>query len=40
MEVAEDLGHHVASLSITKLKKDDYYIPRSQIIGEVLNDGD
>jgi hypothetical protein len=39
-EVTYEQGTINNGISITKLKKDDFYIPRSQLIGEVFDDLD
>ena len=39
-EVTEDQGDNWGNLRITTLKKQEFFIPRSQLVGEIFQDGD
>lgn len=38
--MTEDQGGEHLSVSITTLKKNNYFIPKSQVVGEIFIDGD
>lgn len=39
-EVTEDQGGNNVFVYITTLKKNSFFIPKSQVVGEIFNDGD
>ena len=38
--MTEEQGHNHGTITITKLKKGDFYLPKSQVVGEVFSDMD